>query len=54
MLMYNGERDGSSCNHIGNMKVAQMLNWQYNKEFNKSNNRKIETDKGKMIGFMKQ
>lgn len=54
VLMYNGERDGSACNHIGNMRVAQNLEWKHKDGFNQAKNKNLKMDDGKMVGFIKQ
>mmetsp|Transcript_34305 Transcript_34305/g.28942 ORF Transcript_34305/g.28942 Transcript_34305/m.28942 type:complete len:103 (+) Transcript_34305:118-426(+) len=54
VLMYNGERDGSACNHIGNLRVAQGLKWEYSKEFYQAKMANVHTDNGDMVGFIKK
>ncbi|CAE8685471.1 unnamed protein product, partial [Polarella glacialis] len=39
VTMYNGVRDGSMCNHIGNLKTLLNLTWAGSEEFSASENK---------------
>merc|ERR1711879_223214 len=38
VTLYNGVRDGSVCNHIGNLKALLKLEWAGKEEFSASEN----------------
>lgn len=42
MLMYNGQRDGSLCNHLGNLQTILSLNYNGIDEFKKTNQKLVK------------
>jgi len=53
MLMYNGQRDGSLCNHLGNLKTILSLNYSGIDEFKKTNQKLIKLPNGNVLGYIR-
>lgn len=57
MLMQNGVRDGSSCNHIGNLLTIKKLQFDSKDEFDKSNQqlwcKKDDSKTGQPLGYIR-
>jgi len=53
MLMYNGQRDGSACNHLGNLNVALKLKWSGSEKFKQTSQIQVRDENKKMLGFIR-
>jgi len=53
MLMYNGQRDGSACNHLGNLNAALNLKWNGSEKFKHTPQKQVKDENNKMLGFIR-
>jgi len=53
MLMYNGQRDGSLCNHLGNLLSILNLNYNGIDQFKKTNQKLIKLPNGNVLGYIR-
>lgn len=53
VVNYNGVRDGSLCNHVGNLKALNDLSWSGQLRFREAANRPFVVD-GNVAGFVRQ
>jgi len=53
MLMYNGQRDGSVCNHLGNLLAILQLNYNGIEKFKETNQKQLKLSDGSVAGYIR-
>lgn len=48
--MYNGQRDGSACNHMGNSLILDKINYSGSDLLKKTGQKLLKTSSGDVIG----